>query len=142
MAFWRVSLLLLAAQYSLLVAEKVAQSSLSKYMLARAQKLDRAQFTALKDNKEIRTVYNTLGTLYYKENPQYTGFSVVISGKSVKLAVQRNKIRRRIYTMVRSQKDLQILGILYTSKNIGALSYEETTTHFQNLVAKMQKSTK
>lgn len=111
-------------------------------MLARAQKLDRAQFTALKDNTEVRTVYNTLGTLYYLENPENKGFSVVISGKAVKLAVDRNKIRRRIYTLVRNHKDLQIKGILYTSKNIGALSYEEINTHFQNLVAKMQKNTK
>ncbi len=111
-------------------------------MLDRVERLDRAQFTALKDNKKTHTVYNTLGTLYYKENPQNKGFSVVISGKAVKLAVDRNKIRRRIYTLVRNHKDLQILGILYTSKNINTLSYEEIKTHFQNLVAKIQKNTK
>ena len=111
-------------------------------MLARAQKLDRAQFTTLKDNKETRTVYNTLGTLYYLQNPQNKGFSVVISGKAVKLAVQRNKIRRRIYSIIRNQKDLQIRGILYTSKNIGTFSHEEINTHIQNLIAKMHKNTK
>ena len=111
-------------------------------MLQKSAKINRTAFIALKNNKSTSTVYNPLGTLYFLKNDKKIEFSVVISGKAVPHAVDRNRIRRRLYSLVQKQKNPYFSGILFTAKNIQTFSYEETTIHFQNLMDKMQKNTK
>lgn len=91
-------------------------------MLPRKGRLTREQFTALLSQKGLSMVYNQLGTLKYLS--QKGGWSVVTSSKHEKRAVARNRIRRRVYALLRAEQP-PISGVLYLSKQ--AYSFEKET---------------
>ena len=107
-------------------------------MLPSKERLNKQYFTLLSKDKGVLTVFNTLGTLKYKQSLK-KAFSIVISSKIAKKAVDRNKIKRRIYTLIR--KDLKLnnfSGIIYISKNALGLNYEQTKELFFKLIEKVK----
>lgn len=107
-------------------------------MLPSRKRLSRQEFS---ETLKIRVfvVYNNLGTLKY-HNSGKTLFSVVTSSKHEKKAVLRNKLRRRIYNLVR-ELDPKISGIIYTSKNSYNLSFDEIKENLYELIKKTKKNT-
>ena len=107
-------------------------------MLPSKERLNKQDFTLLSKDKSVLSVFNTLGTLKYRPNSK-KAFSIVISSKIAKKAVDRNRIKRRIYTLIQKSDKLAIFtGILYISKNTPGLSYEQTKDLFNNLIAKIK----
>ena len=69
-------------------------------MLPRSKRLTVSLFTNALANGKV--VHSTLFTARIAKNPGPTRFSAVISKKITKTAVERNKLRRRIYSAVAS----------------------------------------
>ncbi len=107
-------------------------------MLPSKERFSRSQFSEFLANKGIFVVFNRLGTLKYLPSKS-TQLSVVTSSKTEKRAVARNKLRRRIYAVVFSEKP-QIQGIVYVSKQSYGLSYPELKTLTLDLLAKAGKN--
>lgn len=106
-------------------------------MLPSVQRLSRATITTLL-TEPLKVAYNPIGTLKYTKSKNLY-FSVVISRKHLKTAVLRNKLRRRIYSILsreNTQKPLFLKGILYTSAQAGTFSYADLTLHVQKLLQK------
>lgn len=89
--------------------------------------------------KNGRAVRTHLMTLKYVSNPhrKHSRFSVVVSKKVHKGAVGRNRIRRRLYEVIRQEipkinKPHDVAVIVFTSE-VMTMSYEELTTTVQNL---------
>jgi len=86
----------------------------------------------------------------FKQDPISKGLVIVISKKVAKLAVVRNKLRRRIKEIVRlkikekiqkinnttnkSNLNLIMLGILYTRKGITNLTFKELQKEVENII--------
>lgn len=107
-------------------------------MLPKTERLSRAQFSEILENKGFLTVYNRLGTLKYLPSGAKSALSVVTSSKHEKKAVIRNKLRRRIYSLFGKEKRA-IRGIFYTAKGSYALGYPEIQTLFNELLKKTAK---
>lgn len=110
-------------------------------MLPSKKRLSRSQFDNFVSSKEQRTVFNTLGTLKYKDSEENKA-SVVISSKIEKRAVYRNKTRRYIYTLFadyfkNSKKPTSF--IFYVSKNIKTLKKEDIKLLLNELLNKASK---
>lgn len=132
---------LLAERLLLPDDEKVALSLLYKDMLPSTQRLSRTDFTHLVGSKELRSLFNALGTLKYQKSPTIQA-SIVISSKIEKRAVYRNKLRRRLYSAFGAySKECSIGGqyILYVSKKAPTMSLLELKTLLYEL---LQKTTK
>lgn len=111
-------------------------------MLPSTKRLSRSYFTTFLDSSGLKTVFNTLGTLKYKEAP-HQKVSVVISSKHEKRAVFRNKLRRRLYTLFRQgikvPNSHSLECVLYTSKQAPKLDYGQIKTLFNELIDKTTK---
>jgi ribonuclease P protein component len=110
-----------------------------------SQRLSRSEVTFLLNNPEIKVIFNRLGTLKYLDKPSTSslkiGLTVVTGSKNQKKAVLRNKIRRQIYSLFRTyinkNKDISVVGILYVSKQVYMLSFNETSSLFEALMNKI-----
>jgi ribonuclease P protein component len=114
-----------------------------------SQRLSRSEVTSLLNNPEIKVIFNRLGTLKYQgkfnsdtlHTPKKAALTVVTSSKNQKKAVLRNKIRRQIYSLFRTyinkNKDISVVGILYVSKQVYMLSFNETSSLFEALMNKI-----
>lgn len=110
-------------------------------MLPSNQRFKRQEFTDFLLNKGIFVVFNRLGTLKYLPSPASRRFAVVTSSKHEKKAVSRNKLRRRVYSLVKALP-VPIEGVLYVSKQSYTLTYDEVKNLFNDLYTKAQKTTK
>lgn len=112
--------------------------SYTPLMLPSKARFSRSQFSDFLAHKGISVVFNRLGTLKYLPSPS-TQLSVVTSSKAAKKAVDRNKLRRRIYTAVSSSKPL-IQGIVYAAKQSYGFSHDEVKSLTLDLLAKASKT--
>lgn len=89
--------------------------------------------------KNGQTVRNGALTLRYLENPRRrtSRFAVVVSKKTLKSAVGRNRIRRRVYEIIRRElpqlKPRHDVVILVFSSELRTTSYEELFGQLQQL---------
>lgn len=110
-------------------------------MLPSNARLTRAQHAETLADAEIRTVFNKIGTLKFTKNLYNKGFSVVLSKKHEKSAVKRNKIKRQIYTLIRTlHTPISFTGTLYLSKNAYIMEFEQLKNYLNDLLAKTQKN--
>jgi ribonuclease P protein component len=134
-------LLLLAERLLLPDDEKVALSLLYKDMLPSTQRLSRTDFTHFLGSKDVKSVFNALGTLKYQKSLNLQA-SIVISSKIEKRAVYRNKLRRRLYSAFSAySKEFSTGGkyILYISKKAPTMGLPELKTLFYELLQKAAK---
>ena len=120
-------------------------------MLPSSQRLSRQQVTALLSNPDIQVVFNRTGTLKYCIAPKQsegglTQITIVTGSKQQKKAVLRNKARRRLYSIFDLyQKEYPtaspISGIVYISKHVYDMSYQEIKDTFYALLSKIKKNT-
>ncbi len=108
-------------------------------MLPSSQRLSRQQITALLADPQIKVVFNRIGTLKYRLSPGYA-LSVVTGSKNQKKAVLRNKLRRQLYSLARIENTPEMEGILYVSKQIYDLSFQELKDAFHALLSKTAKN--
>lgn len=119
-------------------------------MLPSKQRLTRQQFTTLLKNPELKVIFNAVGTLKYvkvgveKQSGLKDGkpgpFSVVTGSKHKKRAVLRNKFRRRVYTLFsKNPYEINISGVLYASKQVYDMPYDQIKTHLNALLSKINK---
>lgn len=107
-------------------------------MLPSKQRLSRTDFTAFVAQKDVRSVYNQLGTLKYRKSP-ILKVSIVISSKHEKRAIYRNALKRRLYSLFSVYiKDSLAAGqyVLYCSKQASKLSYSDIKPLFDELIKK------
>jgi ribonuclease P protein component len=109
-------------------------------MLPSNKRFSRSEFSQFLTNKGIFVVFNRLGTLKYTIPSKITRFAVVTSSKNEKKAVSRNKLRRRVYSLVNSLS-VPLQGVLYVSKQSYTLTYDEVKSLFNDLYTKAQKTT-
>lgn len=113
-------------------------------MLPSSERLTRAQCSLLLIDPQIRVVFNRIGTLKYRYNTTNKGLSVVTGSKQQKSAVRRNTIRRQLYAIFteyyKNTARVPVTGMLYVSKQVYDLSFEELRSLFNDLMAKTQKN--
>ncbi len=110
-------------------------------MLPSQKRLSRSEFTQFLASKDIKTVFNHLGTLKYQKS-LISQASIVISSKHEKRAVYRNKLRRRLYSVFDAYfKDNvdQNQYILYISKQAPTFEYSQLKTLLYELLKKAAK---
>ncbi len=110
-------------------------------MLPSKQRLSRKEFEGFLAQRGLNTVFNNLGTLKYKKGSK-TAFSVVISSKHQKLAVLRNKLRRRLYVLFKDHLTTtndSYIAVLYCSKQSTKLDIKEIKDLFYELFKKTTK---
>ncbi|MCD8563893.1 MAG: ribonuclease P protein component [Candidatus Pacebacteria bacterium] len=98
-------------------------------MLARSRRISRLEFETLFTEK--RSLFTETVSLLYtlKNTEKPSKFAVIVSKKVAKKAVQRNYLRRVVYTII--QKNDHIIqktgcaGILNIKKGFAELSYEK-----------------
>ena len=120
-------------------------------MLPSSQRLSRQQVTALLSNPDIQVVFNRLGTFKYltqfnSGTLNNSCITIVAGSKQQKKAVLRNKARRRLYSIFNLyQKEYPtfspINGIVYVSKYVYDMSYQEIKDTFYALLSKIKKNT-
>jgi ribonuclease P protein component len=109
-------------------------------MLPSSQRLSRKQVTEFLVNKDIKVVFNTIGTFKYLLKKG--GFTVVTGSKQQKKAVLRNKIRRQIYVLFEKYEHNQpVSAILYVSKQAYTMSYNDLKQYLYELLQKIAKNT-
>ena len=107
-------------------------------MLPSQKRLSRPAFSVFLASKELKTVFNAIGTLKYQKNV-IDKASIVISSKNEKRAVYRNRLRRRIYSLfgnVFKETDNKNLYVLYVSKQATSFTYEDLRRLFYELFKK------
>ncbi len=77
----------------------------------------------------------------FKPDPQLEGLVIVISKKIAKLATQRNKLRRRIKEIIRTNTTQKpgfgVVGYLYTHKGIIDLSFSDLKEELLQIIQKI-----
>lgn len=109
-------------------------------MLPSNTRLSRSDVTNLLLNPCLKVVFNRLGTLKYVKSLENNGFTVVTGSKVQKRAVLRNKIRRQLYTLLRTYTSSPVMGILYVSKGVYDMTYGELAENITLLLEKAQKN--
>ena len=110
-------------------------------MLPSQKRLSRSDFNSLSSGFGVKTVFNQLGTLKYKESIS-SRVAIVISSKIEKRAVFRNKLRRRLYTEFRSYFNNCLDNneyILYVSKQSPTFDYQKLKILLNELLKKTTK---
>jgi ribonuclease P protein component len=109
-------------------------------MLPSSQRLSRQHVTTLLATSGLKVVFNRIGTLKFIPSTT-SAFSVVTGSKNQKKAVARNKVRRQLYTLFRTYENPRsITGMLYVSKQIYEMSYQEIKYSFHELLSKAEKN--
>ncbi len=106
-------------------------------MLPKTNRLSRTQFTAFLASQKLYSAYNGLGTIKYSLSEN--GFSVVTSGKHERRAVVRNKVRRRLYTLLSRLENVSG-AVFYLSKQAYSFDWKQTQILFYDLVEKLHTS--
>ncbi|HSE56874.1 MAG TPA: ribonuclease P protein component [Candidatus Paceibacterota bacterium] len=111
-------------------------------MLPKKNKLPRAAFSELLAQNPI-SVFNRVGTLKYI--PHSGSFSVVVSAKHCKRAVARNKVKRRVYSLIqvfKKEYTTPLSGILYLSKHAYMMPFSELKILVQELLRRAYANSK
>jgi len=97
-------------------------------MLAKKNRLNLSK----SDNKKLLSLGKKINTLHFfirykKELPKDAQISVLISKKVLKKAIERNKYRRRIYSLLRKCGFLNLdnIKMIINVKKINSLSQQE-----------------
>ena len=103
-------------------------------MLPKSKRLTRDDFSKLQKRNIIRGNFFDIAVSPYKE----TRFAVVVAKKRIKLAVDRNKAKRKIYNAIHNViLKTPYLVIIYPKQNICNAPYksinDELTTIFATL---------
>ena len=89
-----------------------------------------------------KVVHGTLFSLRFAQNTQkHNRYSVIVPKTVAKNAVDRNKIRRRIYEICRKGEGTHkkpYLYVIYTKKGSALLSYEKLTNEINGLFSKIR----
>jgi ribonuclease P protein component len=109
-------------------------------MLPKKSRFNRSGFSVFGTTPGIQTVFNRLGTLKYIPSTT-TQYGVVTSSKHEKLAVVRNRLRRRVYTLF-GRLPLKLQAVLFASKHAYTMEYAEVETLFNDLLSKIQKNSR
>lgn len=113
-------------------------------MLPATARLTRAQCSHLLNDPSLEVAFNRLGTLKYIKNLSNKGLSVITGAKIQKKAVARNKVRRQLYTLFKyfyeHSNKTPIIGMLYVSKHVYDMSYDELKQECNALFTKTQKN--
>lgn len=88
--------------------------------------------------KIIRGIFFDLKVFYKKDNQDFKS-AIIISGKIFKKAVERNKIRRQLYSILENfnkenflQKDIYIL--IYPKKDIKNIKFSDLQKELYNTI--------
>ena len=107
-------------------------------MLPSKERLKRRDFPIVTQPGAF-SVYNSIGTLKLIKT-KTVKYAVVTSSKQKKSAVERNKLRRRVYCILQEiAPPTPIFGVLYISKNAYNFSYEEIKNNIKNLFEKISQ---
>jgi ribonuclease P protein component len=105
-------------------------------MLSKKERLSRAEFNLFFSvGRKFHGVH--LGMSYVPYHELHA--SVVVSRKIEKTAVKRNKIRRRIYAILRhakAEQDIHGVYIFFVKKNVSAQAYDVLSEEVQTLIKK------
>lgn len=111
-------------------------------MLPSKKRLSRQEFDSFLKNSQNQVFFNDLGTLKYKDS-QENKVSIVVSSKTEKRAVFRNKIRRRLYSLFENNLKITKVDprvyVLYVSKNIQGFQFKDLKNKFDELFKKTTK---
>ncbi len=110
-------------------------------MLPSNQRLNRQQITIFLADPTTKVVFNRIGTLKYRKTPTNSALSVVTGSKNQKKAVLRNKARRQLYSlfrqyMLKNKDNMPLQGMVYVSKHIYGMSFNEIKANFYALLEK------
>ncbi|MEN9920280.1 MAG: Ribonuclease [Candidatus Parcubacteria bacterium] len=106
-------------------------------MLKKSERVARADF--LQFFKTGRRFHSTHLTLVYVPHPTFHG-SVVVSKKVSKLAVTRNKIRRRIYARLQTLRAIGGVYIVHVKPSFSTLTKHEAGLEIEALIGRMKKT--
>ncbi len=105
-------------------------------MVPKKQRINRETFDEIM--KKGRIVHSGLFSLRFLKNlEKSTHFSVVVSKKIAKTAVLRNKIRRRIYSILRKTIKNPYFVILFTKKGVEKAKFSEVKTEIEKIAEKL-----
>ncbi len=108
-------------------------------MLPSSQRLSRKQINDFLKNKDIKVVFNKIGTFKYYGTPT-SALTVITGSKQQKKAVLRNKLRRQLYTLFGKQTlKVPISAMLYVSKQAYDMSYADLKQYLYELLQKITK---
>lgn len=91
--------------------------------------------------KSGQAVRSSLAVIKYVQNPRrrHSRFSVVISKKVLKSAVRRNRVRRRIYEIIRHElpnlKPKHDLAVIIVSPDAISLTHGDLKTSIKQLLS-------
>jgi len=76
--------------------------------------------------------------VYKKKDVPHTKYAVVVSGKIAKQAVLRNKVKRRVYSIIQKKANLSkpYYVVFIAKKGSPTLSFSETEIEIQTLLDK------
>lgn len=104
-------------------------------MISKAYRISKNDFELIK--KKGFPVHGSLFSLRYVKNPENTThFSVVVSKKVAKSAVLRNKIRRRVYSIVSKTPKKPYKIAFFAKKGAEKLTFKETEQDILKLLEK------
>ncbi len=105
-------------------------------MLARKNRVNTALCSQIM--KDGSSVFTPLLSLRYMKNAPYPRFSVLVSKKVAKTAVERVSTRRRVYGILNHATLPKLYALISVKKSIKDISYQELTREVHNLLAKVR----
>jgi ribonuclease P protein component len=104
-------------------------------MLPKKKRLSKNDFVGLRPKKVVRGAFFDVAFT----PKEATKYACVIAKKQIKSAVDRNKIKRKIYTIVGGlEHTMKGFFIIYPKKTINTLSYKRIEEEFDKLFATLQ----
>lgn len=94
--------------------------------------------------KNGKAVRSSLITVKYIENPRrkHSRFTVVVSKKVLKSAVRRNRLRRRIYEIIRQElstlKNSRDVAIMVFSSEVSVMDHQALTDLIKSLLSQSE----
>ena len=94
--------------------------------------------------KNGQAVRSSIATIKYVKNPyrNHSRFAVVVSKKVLKSAVRRNRIRRRVYEIIRlelpNMKNDQDVAVIIFSAEVLSMPYKDLKQTIKNLFSQTQ----
>lgn len=103
--------------------------------------LNSSQFKVVFDSPDIRLSGRSVLLLAYFNQLEHPRLGLVIGKKSVKLAVERNRIKRRIRECFRIQQNLlpSVDVVMVARKGLAELSNEELHADLAKIYQRLQK---
>jgi ribonuclease P protein component len=106
-------------------------------MLPKKKRLNKSSFNIVID--EGKPFHSTIATLRLKETTENSQFSISIPKKVSKSAVVRNKMKRKVFSIIKElYPDLQkkVMGIIIMKPNSDKLDFETLEKEIINLFVK------